>query len=802
MVFSSFVFLFSFFPASVILYYLTPEKFKNISFLLLSFVFFAWSGPIFLIFMVFALAVNYLFGFWISNSKEKNNSRSAKIFLFAVVFIDLSVLFFFKFSGLFLKSANIYPLFGIPFYTLHILSYVFDIYSGDSKKQKNIVSLGVYFAAFSKILAGPVCKYSDFEPQLSHRKINVSLFFCGLRIFICGLCKKILFADTAKSIFVYIKALPDSDVTVVGSWFGLIAFGLFIYFQLSGYFDMAIGLGKIFGFDFPENLNYPYIAKSISEFCRKFCVTIFGWFFGYVYSPFCKNAKSAFLKYINIFTTCILVGFCFGSKFNYIILGAYFGIILIFEKLFVLNFLKKIPAFFCYIYFWVFILFGVLIFAFEDIKKGWVYFGRLFGFFVKGFIDGSSVYDILRYFPFLILAVLGCTPIPKKLFRKFIGKFGSISKISVFFASAALCLFCFAFMVADSGSNSSGINKYFYDRFPFKEEFAEAKVLLSYGFMINENRGVVIAKDGYLIPRFDKYSEKSIAEKSFDELGGSLTFEENMANIKNNSGYINEFFENLHELHPEIKTTFALPPRKVDAMTSKLPFLFPTDRHERYFLELNKHINPDIYCNLLDVMRSCNGDYIYYKTDHHWTSLGAYFAYDALGEYMDYEPFSKDDFKVESASEDFYGVIWAKSGAGWIKADKMEYYCTDENEEDIYSTIIHAEKDVVLNGFYDRAKLETADKYSFFLGGINPHISIGLKVAEIGRKKLLFVSDSFGLNLVQFLARHYDVELIDTRFFNGNIYDFIDEFGITDILVLVNMENFSTQNNLFKLTVN
>ena len=350
-----------------------------------------------------------------------------------------------------------------------------------------------------------------------------------------------------------------------------------------------------------------------------------------------------------------------------------------------------------------------------------------------------------------------------------------------------------------SGKFAGRLNKYYADQFLLRDEFADVKT-----FFMNENNDVVIAKDGYLIPRFDKYSEKSIAEKSNEELGGNLTFAENMGNIKNNCGYINEFCENAKNLYPEITFTFAGPPRKVDAMTNKLPAFFPTERHEKYFRELEKYIDLDIYCNLLDVMRPKNGEYIYYKTDHHWTTLGAYYAYAALGEKMGYTALKKEDFLAETASEDFYGVLWPRAGAKWIKPDTIEYYgLPNEKDIDIYETKIHtASEPIVLKGFYDRKKLETGDKYASFLGGISSHISVGLMNPDSGRKKLLLISDSFGQSLAPFLARHFDIEIIDMRFFNKNIYDIINEYGITDILVLINMENFSTQSNLVKLMRN
>ena len=448
MIFSSLEFLFLYLPAAFLIYYMTPKKFRNISLLALSFIFFAWGGgPVSLIFMIFATIINYCFGLWISKSQEKNNFRAAKVFFVLAVSLNFVFLAFFKYF-------DIYPFFCISFYSLHALSYIADIYSKSAKAQKNIASLGVYFAMFPKLMAGPVCRYSDFGEQISQRKESVSMFACGIRVFVCGLCKKVFFADTAKEIFAYTKALPEGDIAVLGAWLGLVSFCLYIYFELSGYCDMAIGLGKMFGFDFPENFNYPYVSRSISEFCKKWHISLVDWFLAYIW-PFHKNKKGSFGKYLNMVFLWVAIGFWPGPKWNYLIFAAYFWIILILEKRVVLNILKKAPAFVGYIYSWVILLFGFLIFAFEDIPKGFSYLGRLFGFSAKGLIDTGAVYDFLRYLPFLALAAIGCTPWPKRLFHWFLERTEKLRfiKITVSVISALLFLICAAFLV-DSGSVS------------------------------------------------------------------------------------------------------------------------------------------------------------------------------------------------------------------------------------------------------------------------------------------------------------------------------------------------------------
>ena len=351
-----------------------------------------------------------------------------------------------------------------------------------------------------------------------------------------------------------------------------------------------------------------------------------------------------------------------------------------------------------------------------------------------------------------------------------------------------------------SGKFTGDMGKYYADQFPFRDTFVGAKTVFSHAFFINENKSVVIAKDGYLIQRFDIYSEKPVTEKSPDELGGNFTFAENMANIKNNCGYINTFSENIKELYPGIKLTFAPPPRKIDVMTNKLPAFFPTERHEKYFEELNRHINQDIYVDLVKVLREHNDEYIYYRTDHHWTTLGAYYAYAELGGTIGYEPLSKESFTVETADGGFYGAAWSKAGAKWIKPDIIEYYRT-EYDGKIFETKIHGANPRTLQGFYDREKLETKDKYASFLGGINSHISIYKQPpATQKQERILLIADSFGQSLAPFLAYDYNIEIIDARFFNDNIYDFIKDRDIGNILILVNMESLSTQDNLKKLT--
>ena len=350
----------------------------------------------------------------------------------------------------------------------------------------------------------------------------------------------------------------------------------------------------------------------------------------------------------------------------------------------------------------------------------------------------------------------------------------------------------FSFETLTSGKFTEGMGKYYSDQFPFRNTFVGAKTAVSYAFLMNQNKGAVIAKDGYIIQRYDIYDT---VESNFDM---DLSFNETTQYIKSNCEYINAFQENLSELGDK-KLTFAAVPRKIDVMTNKLPAFFPTDRNQVYYDTLVENINRDIYFDLKSVLLDKNGEYIYYRTDHHWTTIGAYYAYSSLY----YDPIDKGAFLVEKVSDEFYGTTWSRAGAKWIPPDEI-YYFRDEDKHDaeFFTTEIHGRR--TINGFYDFELLQKKDKYASFIGGINAHTSVSLNPdAPInfihGRPKLLLITDSFGQSIAPFLAWHYELEIVDLRFFNENIYDLIADSQISDVLILLGMESLSTQNNLVKL---
>lgn len=355
----------------------------------------------------------------------------------------------------------------------------------------------------------------------------------------------------------------------------------------------------------------------------------------------------------------------------------------------------------------------------------------------------------------------------------------------------------FSVDVLTSGKFTEDVGKYYSDQFPFRDNFVGVKTAISYAFLINQNKGAVIAKDSYIIQRYDLYDD---IEANFDL---TLTFNETMQYIKSNCGYINIFEKNLLELG-NINLIFSIVPRKIDIMINKLDSFFPIERNQVYYDTLEENIGQDIYFDLKSVLLSKNDEYIYYRTDHHWTTLGAYYAYLSLGEKLDYdtvetsETIEQERFTIEKASDNFYGTTWSKAGAKWIKPDDIYYYRF--YDDSAYITEINGKRKI--EGFYDFEFLEKKDKYASFIGGINAHTSVytNERVSYINpRKKLLLITDSFGQSIVPFLALHYDLEIIDLRFYNNNIYDLIIESHISDVLILQGIESLSTQNNLVKL---
>ncbi|WP_105303233.1 MBOAT family O-acyltransferase [Anaerolactibacter massiliensis] len=421
MVFSSLTFLFAYLPIVLAVYYLVPMRWRNLVLLLVSLFFYGWGEPVYILVMIFSILMNWIFGNFISRYRDSDRKK-AKHFLVGCIVVNLALLGFFKYWDFFASNLNHLGLslpilrlslpIGISFYTFQTMSYPIDLYRKQTDPQKSLVSFGAYVCMFPQLIAGPIVRYVDVAEQLDHRTLSRQSFYDGTRRFIVGLCKKVLLANNAGQVFETISHLPVCERSVLTAWLGIILYAFQIYFDFSGYSDMAIGLGKMLGFDFPENFNYPYISDSITEFWRRWHMTLSFWFRDYVYIPLGGNRHGLKRQLINIMIVWLLTGFWHGASWNFVLWGVYYGVILIMEKLFLLKWLKKSPGWVRHVYTIFVFLIGWVLFAFTDLNAIGGYLSSLF--FASGVLaDGRAWFYLRDNMVLLIVSTIACTPIAK-----------------------------------------------------------------------------------------------------------------------------------------------------------------------------------------------------------------------------------------------------------------------------------------------------------------------------------------------------------------------------------------------------
>lgn len=427
MVFSSLVFLFVFLPLTLMLYYLVPRGGRNLILLVVSLIFYAWGEPIYIVLMLFSTIVDFIHGLLVE--KYQDQPKKAKRVVLSSVCINLGLLIFFKYSSFIV--ANINAIFGtgfvvpdialpigISFYTFQTMSYTIDIFRKDAPAQRNIISLGAYVTMFPQLIAGPIVRYQTVARQLTNRVETQGKFAEGVRRFIIGLGKKVLFANNIGMVWDSIVATDVNQLTVLTSWIGILAFGLQIYFDFSGYSDMAIGLGKMFGFDLLENFNYPYISQSITEFWRRWHISLGTWFRDYVYIPLGGNRKGKYRTYLNVFVVWFLTGLWHGASWNFVLWGLYFGVIISIEKAFLMKWLNRFPAFVRHIYTLFLLLIGWGLFAFDNFSHLIAYFKIMFGMNGDGIYNQTTFYYLSSNAMTFIILIIASTPIMKTVYQR------------------------------------------------------------------------------------------------------------------------------------------------------------------------------------------------------------------------------------------------------------------------------------------------------------------------------------------------------------------------------------------------
>lgn len=470
MLFSSITFLFIFLPLTLLLYYLVPVRMKNYVMLAASLIFYAWGEPVYIILMILSIILNYFCGQDIY--EKRDNARAMKMSLMFGVVMNLLILGFFKYYGLLMDTINaILPIdipyrvlalpIGISFYTFQAMSYLIDVYRKEVKPQENVLYFALYISMFPQLIAGPIVRYIDIEEQLKERSINSTKFGEGAMYFIRGLAKKVVLANTFGSVYEQVAAMQMGSFSTLTAWVGAIAYAFQIYFDFGGYSDMAIGLGKMFGFEFLPNFNYPYIAKSITDFWRRWHISLSTWFREYVYIPLGGNRCTPSRHILNLLIVWMLTGLWHGAQWNFMFWGLYYGVILILEKYLWGSKIEKLPAAVQHIYAFVLVLFGWVFFFSPTLGYAGQYLKVMFGIGAKGIFDKQGFFMIFTNWLLIVIAILASAPRGYKLLKKITGCWQSeeVRAIVTCAVYIAMFLLCIAFLVTET------YNPFLYFRF-------------------------------------------------------------------------------------------------------------------------------------------------------------------------------------------------------------------------------------------------------------------------------------------------------------------------------------------------
>jgi len=481
MVFSSILFLFYFLAPLILVYFLVPNNYKNLTLFIASLFFYAWGEPIYVLLMIFSAFFNYIIAFPINKYKDKS-----RVPLIISCVVNLGMLGVFKYTNFVISTVNgiirtniplsdiALPI-GISFYTFQALSYCIDVYRGKTKVQRSFVSFGMYLSFFPQLIAGPIVRYDDIANQVNNHPQKLGMFTDGMYRFCTGLAKKVIIANSCGKLWEITNA--GNDISMLGAWLGIIGYTLQIYYDFSAYSDMAIGLGKMFGFEFCENFNYPYISRSITEFWRRWHMSLSSWFKEYVYIPLggsrvyasdypkttriagitlTPEKRAALRRHTNIMIVWLLTGLWHGASFNFIAWGVYYGIILILEKRYLLSRLQSSNRLVGILYTMFIVIIGWVFFASPSFSAAFAYIGKMFDFTNIGFNDNIFLYRLSSYALTLVIAIIGISPAPARIFNKLTGSKGFILRPILAFI---VILICTAYLVDNT------YNPFLYFRF-------------------------------------------------------------------------------------------------------------------------------------------------------------------------------------------------------------------------------------------------------------------------------------------------------------------------------------------------
>ena len=426
MVFSSLVFLFAYLPLTLLGYYLVPRQGRNIFLFIVNLIFYGWGEPLLVLLMVFNIFFNYVGGYYVD--KYRQDEKKKKLALILTCILDIGILAVYKYTGMLTETLNMLPFLNIPvlqislpigisFYTFQTMSYVIDVYRDDAPVSRSFIDFGTYLALFPQLIAGPIVRYRDVAYQMRHRQETLEMFTKGVMLFMVGLGKKVLIANQMGTLTSAMFATTEEN-GVLGTWVGILAYTFQIYFDFSGYSDMACGLGNMLGFEFLKNFEYPYIARSITDFWRRWHISLSTWFKEYVYIPLGGNRKGVKRQIINLLIVWGLTGLWHGASYNFLLWGLFYGVMLILEKFVFKKLLDKLPAVLQHIYTLFIVMLGWGLFYFTDMAQLGAFFADLFNF-SNGLCGAQALNLIMSYLPLLIVAGIASTPLATKLYMSF-----------------------------------------------------------------------------------------------------------------------------------------------------------------------------------------------------------------------------------------------------------------------------------------------------------------------------------------------------------------------------------------------
>jgi len=407
------------------IYYVSPLKYRNLWLFVVNLIFYAWGEPFYVILMLFSICINYFTGFYVDKYKKSQKSKAKRILVVNII-VNLAMLGFFKYYDLFATTLSLIPGVNIPvlgltlpigisFYTFQTMSYPIDVYRGDATLQRNFISFGTFVALFPQLIAGPIVRYKDIADQLNFRANSIEQFASGVRRFCVGLAKKVLIANNIGMLWDVYNSQASAEMTVLGAWMGIAAFSLQLYFDFSAYSDMAIGLGRMLGFEFLENFNYPYISKSVTEFWRRWHMSLGTWFRDYLYIPLGGNRCSKTRQFFNILIVWAATGFWHGANWTFLCWGLYYALFLMVEKAFLLKRLNKVPVI-GHIYTLIVAICGWVLFDLPSLSAAGSYYASMFGFAQGGFVSAADLFYLKNYAVIFIAAIIASLPLGKKLY--------------------------------------------------------------------------------------------------------------------------------------------------------------------------------------------------------------------------------------------------------------------------------------------------------------------------------------------------------------------------------------------------